>query len=372
MTGPKGTPLSEKDGIPYGRIYALLKAWREPTPRVAVPSEHAPSAAEAAAPRWDSAPLVQMFKRLGTVPARYRPRQGALRVLLAATEMARENEATPEEVYADLTALCEAEEDEAVCGAHPRCGECPIREHCAHARRNPSLKELPESERPRERLLAGGERVMSDSELLAILLGGGSRDENALALAQRLLVRFGNLRRVAAAGIGELAALKGVGKAKIARLRAAFAIGRRLSAEPIAAGAAIKSSSQVFRHYRERFKDAKKEVFVCLLLDTKHKIIHEEEVSVGLLNESLVHPREVFNPAIRESAAAVIFVHNHPSGDPKPSRQDEQLTRRLHEAGKVTGIRVLDHVIIGRDGYHSFAENGQLDREATKKKARGH
>ena len=96
-------------------------------------------------------------------------------------------------------------------------------------------------------------------------------------------------------------------------------------------------------------------------------LIHEEEVSVGLLNESLVHPREVFNPAIRESAAAVIFVHNHPSGDPKPSRQDEQLTRRLHEAGKVTGISVLDHVIIGRDGYYSFAENGQLDREAPKK-----
>lgn len=258
-------------------------------------------------------------------------------------------------------ALCDGAGQEPICGPQPHCVECPVSRHCAHSSRRPSIKEFPESERPRERLLSGGDRALSDAELVAILLGGGSREENALALAQRLLARFGSLQRLAAAGVQELAGAKGVGKAKVARLFAAFALGRRLVTEPLTSGKAIKGSRQVFDHYRERFRGLKKELFVCLLLDTKHKVIREDEVSVGLLNESLVHPREAFNQAIRESAAAVIFVHNHPSGDPEPSRQDRQLTHRLHEAGKVTGIRVLDHIVIGRDSYYSFSERGELE-----------
>lgn len=356
MRGREGSRLSDSDGIPYGSIYALLHAWCE---------GDEPRAAEPPALQWGRPALVRLFKRLGTVPAGHSARQAALRVLIAATEMAESADVAVETVFADLLRLCDPcdAEPDPVCGERPRCGECPIRAHCAHAQRRPGLKELPPSERPRERLLAGGDRAVSDAELVAILLGGGSRDEHALALAQRLLARFGGLRRLADAGAGELEAIKGIGKAKVARLRAAFAVGRRIAAHPMPAGRIIKASRQVFDHFREQLKDMKREVFLCVLLDTKHRIIRENEISVGLLNESLVHPREAFNAAIRESAAAVIFVHNHPSGDPTPSQQDRRLTRRLWEAGNVTGIRVLDHVVIGRDTYYSFSEHKELESQ---------
>jgi len=352
------TSLSDKDGIPYGEVYALLRRWTGEPPYSAAGEG---GVREAPPLRWDRPVLVKLFQRLGTVPPRHSAKRAALRVLLAATEMAKENDATVEEVYATLLALCDPDGEEAVCTKRPRCGKCPINAHCRHASRRPSLKELPESERPRERLLAAGEAAVTDAELLAILIGGGSKEESALALAQRLLASFGSLHRLAAAGNRELSGMKGIGKAKVAQMRAGFEIGRRLAAEPIAHSLAVKGSEQVFAHFHERMKDLKRETFLCLMLDTKHNVIREEQIAVGSLSESVVHPREVFRPAIAESAAAVFFLHNHPSGNPQPSAQDRQLTRRLLEVGKLVGIRVLDHIIIGRDCYYSFAGQKELD-----------
>ena len=355
MTPHRAAALSEKDGIPYGEVYGLIVARGSARPH------GGGRALESTPPHWDLPELVTMFKRLGTVPPSHRPEQAALRVLLAASEMAEANKTPIEEVYCTLNAFCSPEAETAVCSTAPRCGECPVRPYCAYPTRRPTMKELPESERPRERLLALGERSMSDAELLAILIRGGSQEESALALAQRLLARFGSLRRVAAAGDKELEAIKGIGKAKVAQIRAAFALGQRLASEPIPPRVAVTGSEQTFHHFHERMKDLKKETFFCLLLDTKHNVIREDEVAVGSLNESVVHPREVFKSAVSESAAAVIFVHNHPSGSPEPSPQDLELTRRLCGAGKLLGIRVLDHLIIGRDCYYSFVEHGKLD-----------
>ncbi len=348
MSTQKGAPLSQKDGIPYAEIYGLIRA---------ASNRREPRTQENKPPRWDRPGLVAMFKRLGTVPAQYKAKQAALRVLLAATEMAQAHGAPLEEVYSDLAAFCDPRSETAVCGPTPSCPKCPARRHCAYAERRPSLKELPPSERPRERLLASGSRGLSDAELLAILLGGGSRQESALGLAQRLLATFGSLHRLAQAGTSEIEAAKGIGKARVAQLKAAFEIGRRLATEAIPAGMAVKSSQQAFRHFHERLKDLKKEVFICLLLDTKHNVIREEEISVGSLSESIVHPREVFKQAIAESAAAVVFIHNHPSGNPEPSAHDKRLTKRLRDAGDLVGIRVLDHIIIGRDCFYSFTEH---------------
>jgi len=242
----------------------------------------------------------------------------------------------------------------------PRCTKCVIRSQCSYAHRRPSMKDLPKTERPRERLLSIGPENLSDAELLAILIGGGSRNENAIGLAQRLLATFGSIQRLTEAGNRAIESVKGIGKAKVAQIRAGLELGRRNGLEPISTGIPIKSSKQTFEHYRARMKGLKKETFLCLLLDTKHNVICEEEIAVGSLNETVVHPREVFKRAIAESAAAVLFVHNHPSGSPEPSGQDKQLTRRLTEVGKLIGIRVLDHLIVGRDGYYSFAAEGGI------------
>ena len=351
MTARKATPLSGRDGIPYAQIYAALR-------RAA--GRGMAAAAEAKPPRWDEPAVVRVFQRIGTVPSSYRPQRAALRVLLAASEMARSHGAPIEEVYATLLALCDPQSPQAVCAERPRCAECPIRGLCRYASHRPTIKELPATERPRERLMAAGPEGMSDAELLAILVGGGSHKESAIALAQRLLGTFGSLHRLAQASNRELLAIGGIGPARAAQIRAGLALGRRLAAEPLAPGAAVKGSQQVFGHFRERLKDLKKEAFICLLLDTKHRVMREERVAVGSLNESLVHPREVFQAAVAESAASVLFVHNHPSGDPTPSAQDRQLTQRLCEAGRLVGIAVLDHIIIGRDAYYSFAEQGEI------------
>ena len=150
-----------------------------------------------------------------------------------------------------------------------------------------------------------------------------------------------------------------MGPAKAAELKAAIEIGRRYQ-KPSLAGASFCSSQDVAEYYRPRMRDLKKEVFKCALLDTKNKIIRDEEVSVGSLSASIVHPRDTFKAAIRESAAAVIFIHNHPSGDIKPSQEDILLTRRLVQAGEVLGIQVLDHIIVGDGTHFSFRENGMI------------
>ncbi len=229
--------------------------------------------------------------------------------------------------------------------------------------RNKSVKEWPEDERPRERLIAHGPAALSEAQLLAILIRNGKSGRTALDLGRELLERFGSLVGIEQASITEICALEGIGPAKAAEIKAAIELGRRYQ-KPSLAGASFCSSEDVVSYYRPRLKDAKKEIFRCALLDTKNKIIREEIVSMGSLTASIVHPRDTFKAAIRESAAAVIFIHNHPSGDSKPSQEDILLTRRLVQAGEVIGIQVLDHIIIGDSSHFSFRDNGLITRGA--------
>lgn len=217
-------------------------------------------------------------------------------------------------------------------------------------------------ERPRERLLASGPEALASAELLALVLGSGSPGRPASALAARLLERFGGIRGLAQRSPRELATEAGVGTARATAIAAALELGRRVAETRLLPGARLGGSADVFRHYHLRLRDLKRERFLALLLDGKHRLAGEILVSEGTLTASLVHPREAFAPAVRESAAALVFVHNHPSGDPAPSREDLDLTRRLVAVGDLLGVRVLDHVIVGDGRYHSFADAGRLGR----------
>ncbi len=221
------------------------------------------------------------------------------------------------------------------------------------------LKHWPEDERPRERLIRHGAEGLSDAQLLAIIIRSGEGGRTAIDLGRELLERCGGLDGIAQAGIREVCSVKGIGPAKAAEIKAAIEIGRRQQ-RPAVAGASFCSSRDVAEYYRPRLKDVKKEMFHCALLDSKNKVLRNDVVSVGTLTASLVHPRDTFKSAIRESAAAVIFVHNHPSGDTKPSQEDILLTRRLVQAGDILGIRVLDHIIVGDGDHFSFRDNGLL------------
>ena len=216
----------------------------------------------------------------------------------------------------------------------------------------------PEEERPREKLLSRGPEALSDAELLAILLrtGTASTKKSALDQARAFLAQAGSLSTLAKALPSELRATKGVGPAKAATLQAAFELARRLSSTKMKKGTQVRTSADVFQHFHGRLRGLKKERFFAVLLDGKNKVIRDVLISEGSLTGSLVHPREVFNPAVRESAASVILVHNHPSGDPTPSEEDRELTRRLMKSGELLGIQVLDHIIIGDGSYRSFAD----------------
>lgn len=222
------------------------------------------------------------------------------------------------------------------------------------------LREWPEDERPRERLLKHGPETLSDAQLLAIILRNGDGGRTALDLGRELLDRSGGLAGVARAGISELCEVKGIGPAKAAEIKAAIELGRR-NQRPALAGASLCASQDVADFFLPRLKDHKREEFRCVLLDTKNRVIRDLTVSIGSLTASLVHPRDTFKTAVRESAAAVIFVHNHPSGDARPSQEDIQLTRRLVQAGDLLGIRVLDHVIVGDGAHFSFRDSGMID-----------
>ncbi|MGQ4808877.1 hypothetical protein NKDENANG_02270 [Candidatus Entotheonellaceae bacterium PAL068K] len=229
---------------------------------------------------------------------------------------------------------------------------------------NQPINKWPEDERPRERLLQFGEGSLSDAHLLAILLRTGDRTSgiSAVGLAMRLLQGFGeSLEALSAATVAELCQVPGVGMAKACEIKAAFEIGRRLLAHQGGRAKQFRSSQDVANYYMPLLTGKKREQFWIVLLDRKNAIMREVMVSQGSLTASVVHPREVFNPAIRDSAAAVICVHNHPSGDPQPSREDRTLTTRLADAGRLLGIQVLDHIIVGRDTYMSFADEGLLN-----------
>lgn len=220
------------------------------------------------------------------------------------------------------------------------------------------IKSWPEGERPRERLLRDGGHSLSDAQLLAILLRTGREDASAVSLAMELLTRCGPIQNLPQMASAELCRVHGIGPAKAAQVLAAIELGRRVAAAPLAPRMRIRGSADVVRHYRPHLRDLKHEVFVALLLNGKNQVLREAHISTGSLTLNIVHPREAFREAIKEGAAAVLFLHNHPSGDPTPSREDRELTARLREVGELVGIPVLDHIIIGDPRHVSFAESG--------------
>lgn len=225
-----------------------------------------------------------------------------------------------------------------------------------------SIKDWPEEDRPRERLINSGPESLTDAQLLAILLrvGDGTRKKNALDLSRELLTTFGNFRQLDMLSVRELCDIKGIGPAKAAQVKAALEIGKRLSSQYGKKKKQFRSSEDVVDYYIPMMRNIKKEVFKVILLDSKNKIIKDIVISQGSLTSSLVHPREVLNPAIKESAAAMILIHNHPSGDPAPSQDDIEITHRLKEACDIVGIKVLDHIIIGDKSHFSFMDKKML------------
>ena len=221
-------------------------------------------------------------------------------------------------------------------------------------RRSFTVRDLPPEERPRERLLQLGPEALSVPELLALILGRGIQGESVMVMAQHLLSRYGDLKSMADSSLEELCQVNGIGLAKASQIKAAFELGRRLEAYPEKDGVIVKSPENVLQAVKSRLKGKKKEHFLTVYLDTRNRVMGVAPVSVGSLDSSLAHPREVFKEAISASAASVIFVHNHPSGDPQPSEDDIKLTKRLVEAGAIVGIEVLDHVIVADRAFASL------------------
>lgn len=222
-----------------------------------------------------------------------------------------------------------------------------------------TIHDLPKEERPRERLIKLGEQALSAQELLQIILGRGIAGESVVITAQKLLSQFGSLQKLAEASIEELFSIKGIGLAKATQIKAVFEIGHRLSTQtPSYKSKELTDPKKVYQLIKSRLKDYHKEHFYIIVLNSRNHSI--AEVSVGSLDASVVHPREVFAEAIKNKAASVIFVHNHPSGDPEPSEDDLETTKQLTKAGKILGIEVVDHIIITKNSYFSFRDGNLI------------
>ena len=223
-----------------------------------------------------------------------------------------------------------------------------------------TLKELPPEERPRERLREKGAASLTDAELLAIIIRDGTRSESALDLARRLLLMFGDLRELKDAGMADLCKVSGIGPARAAQVKAALALAARIGEATLRRGSPFTQSKAVYDHFHPRLRYLKKECIFCVLLDAKNRVQKEVEISSGGLSTAIAHPRDILRAAVAESAHAVILIHNHPSGDPAPSEDDIQLTRRVKKVAELAGIRFLDHIIIGEEGYASMADMGHM------------
>ncbi|HEX7627294.1 MAG TPA: DNA repair protein RadC [Candidatus Methanoperedens sp.] len=221
------------------------------------------------------------------------------------------------------------------------------------------IHDLPKDERPRERLIKNGASALSDSELLAIILRTGSKQENVINLSQRILKEY-NIKQLSQINLTQLMKVHGIKESKAAQIAACFEIARRLETFKNEDKQKINSPEDVYRLIYPKMREQKKELFIELCLDTKNQIIKEETISVGSLNANIVHPREVFKLALAESAAHIIVAHNHPSGDPTPSREDIEITKKLVETGNIMGITLLDHVIIGDGRHFSMKEAGHI------------
>ena len=227
-----------------------------------------------------------------------------------------------------------------------------------------TIRELPEHQKPREKLLQRGVDSLTDAEILAILLRTGMRGCNVVELAERLLQKYGNLSHLSRCPVAELSSFKGVGSVKALHLAAAFGLGTRLAAEQVISEP-LNHPEAIYQLLGAEMRRLDRESLRVVLLDTRFHLIAITEVSKGTLNESLAHPREIFKPAISHSAYAFVLVHNHPSGDPAPSDADLRLTRRIAECARVLQIQFLDHLVVGspqenRPGYFSFKESGIL------------
>lgn len=224
-----------------------------------------------------------------------------------------------------------------------------------------TIKDIPLSDRPREKMALAGARALTDAELLAILIRTGTADKSALDIAGDMTADGGLYKHLAGiTKLNELTNIKGLGQAKAAAVLAALEIGRRIASAHPLDKISVKSPQDVAEYLMPRMRYAVKEQFIVLLLNTKNKIIGTEIISEGTLNNSVVHAREVYKPALLQNAAAIIVAHNHPSGEPQPSLEDKQVTRMLKESGKILGIPLLDHLIIGDGSYYSFQEQGAL------------
>ncbi|WP_223702955.1 RadC family protein [Sutcliffiella deserti] len=222
------------------------------------------------------------------------------------------------------------------------------------------IKDYPEDQRPRERLIQDGPQSLSNHELLAIILRTGTKEESVLQLANKLLTSFEGLRLFKDASVEELTNIKGIGSVKAVQLLAAVELGRRIHRLQYEDRYVIRSPEDAANYVMEDMRFLSQEHFVCLYLNTKNQVLHQQTVFIGSLNASIVHPREVFKEAFRRSAASFICLHNHPSGDPSPSREDIEVTKRLNECGKLIGIELLDHLIIGDQKFISLKEKGYM------------
>ncbi|WP_097159183.1 RadC family protein [Bacillus oleivorans] len=222
------------------------------------------------------------------------------------------------------------------------------------------IKDVPEEERPRERFMKEGPTNLSNQELLALLLRTGSHQESVMELSQKLVIKFEGLRMLKDASLEELTSIKGIGTAKAIQLLATFELARRVASLKDTERYTIRSPEDGANYVMNEMRFLSQEHFVCLYLNTKNQVLHKQTIFIGSLNASIVHPREVYKEAFRRSAASIICVHNHPSGDPAPSREDIEVTKRLNECGKIIGIELLDHLIIGENRYVSLKEKGYL------------
>lgn len=222
------------------------------------------------------------------------------------------------------------------------------------------IRELPENERPRERFKQYGKEALAVHELIAIILRTGGSHQSVLSLAQTLYQKFKSMRTISQTSIQDLMTVRGVGEAKAIQLLAALELGHRMHLEHFSESPSLHSPQSVYQFMHDEISMLSQEHFYALYLDSKGHLIQKQCLFVGSLNASLVHPREVFKHAVTHSAAAIIVVHNHPSGDPTPSLSDLNVTKVLAEAGRMMDISILDHIIIGKGRYHSFKEAKQM------------
>ncbi|MFC0270161.1 DNA repair protein RadC [Metabacillus herbersteinensis] len=222
------------------------------------------------------------------------------------------------------------------------------------------IRDYPEDERPRERLLNDGASSLANHELLAILLRTGTKKESVVQISNQLLNQFEGLRMLKDASVEEITTISGIGKAKAVQILAALELGRRMNRLTYDDRYVIRSPQDGANYVMEEMRFLSQEHFVCLYLNTKNQVLHKQTVFIGSLNASIVHPREVYKEALKRSAASLICIHNHPSGDPAPSREDIEVTKRLAECGKMLGIELLDHLIIGEQKFVSLKEKGYL------------